>query len=243
MVGVQVLLDAARAHHVARFLQVSTDEVYGDLPGETRASEGSHLQPSSPYAASKAAADLMCLAYRRTHGVPLVIVRSSNNYGPWQFPEKFIPLVIRNALAGKVLPIYGDGKQQRDWLFVEDNCDAILRVLERGEVGSVYNVATSEERTNLETVSIVCGLLADEGLSSRRALESSARFVQDRPGHDRRYAMDASKIRRELGWSPRLRYEVGLRRTVRWYLDHKEWLTRAGCGEYTDYHAAVYSRR
>lgn len=243
VVGVQVLLDAARAHHVARFLQVSTDEVYGDLAGEAPASEGSHLQPSSPYAASKAAADLMCLAYRRTHGVPLLIVRSSNNYGPWQFPEKFVPLIIRNALAGNVLPIYGDGKQRRDWLFVEDNCDAILCVLERGEIGSVYNVATGEERTNFETVGILCRLLADEGHLSRCALESSRRLVQDRPGHDRRYAMDASKICRELGWSPGLRYEDGLRSTVRWYLDHEKWLVRAGSGEHHKDYTAIYSRR
>ena len=243
VVGVQVLLDAARAHHVARFLQVSTDEVYGDLADEAPASERSPLQPSSPYAASKAAADLMCLAYRRTHDVPLLVVRSSNNYGPWQFPEKFIPLIIRNALAGKDLPIYGDGQQRRDWLFVGDNCDAILRVLERGEVGSIYNIATGEERTNVDTVGLVCRLLADERLLSRRVLESSTRFVHDRPGHDRRYAMDARKISRELGWSPGLSYEEGLRNTVRWYLDHKDWLARAGSGEPHQDYAAIYSRR
>jgi dTDP-glucose 4,6-dehydratase len=240
-VGVQILLETARRHRVERFVQISTDEVYGDLEGQERASEAGRLQPSSPYAASKAAADLLCLAYRRTHGVPIVIVRSSNNYGPWQYPEKLIPLMIRNALAGASLPIYGDGEQRRDWLFVGDNCEAIWGVLTQGKDGAIYNVATGEERTNMEVVRALCRALAEEAALSFAVLEARTRFVPDRPGHDRRYATDSHRIRRDLGWSPRTTHDEGLQKTVRWYLRHREWLERTS-DDFREYYGAVHAR-
>jgi dTDP-glucose 4,6-dehydratase len=241
--GVQTLLEAVRRHRVSRLVQISTDEVYGDLQPEERASETSSLRPSSPYAASKAAADLLCLSYRRTHRVPVMVVRSSNNYGPWQHPEKLIPLMIHHALTGEPLPVYGDGAQQRDWLFVEDNCEAILRVLVRGEDGAVYNVATGIETTNIQIVRELCRTLADEGVAPLEALEARIRSVPDRPGHDRKYAMSALKTRCDLEWVPQTAYGDGLRRTVRWYLRHREWLERAASDDYRDYCGAVYTRQ
>lgn len=243
VLGVQVLLEAARQHGVDRFVQISTDEVYGDAEGKQAFGEDSPLTPSSPYAASKAAADLLCLAYRRTHGVPVLIVRSSNNYGPNQFPEKLIPLTIRNALSGAELPVYGDGLQHRDWLYVEDNCWAIKAVLERGEVGRIYNVAAGEEKPNLEVVREVCLLVSQEAGIDQESLLGRIRFVADRPGHDRRYAVNAQTVRRELQWAPRMPFEVGLRITVRWYLDHQSWLKRATADAYRQYYEAVYTRR
>lgn len=240
--GVQSLLEAARQHPVDRFVHISTDEVYGDLADGERASEDSALRAGSPYAASKAAADLLCLAYRRTYGLPVLVVRSSNNYGPWQYPEKLIPLMIRNALAGEPLPVYGDGRQQRDWMHVTDNTGAILRVLEDGAPGSVYNVATGHERTNVEVVRALCRVLAEEGAVAWDEVVSRIRFVSDRPGHDRRYAMDAVKIRRELGWAPRIRFEEGLAQTVRWNLDQRAWLQRVTSGDFRAYRDAVYAR-
>lgn len=243
VLGVQVLLEAARQHGVGRFVQVSTDEVYGDAEDKQAFGEDSPLVPSSPYAASKAAADLLCRAYRRTHGIPVLIVRSSNNYGPNQFPEKLIPLVIRNALSGAELPVYGDGLQRRDWLYVEDNYWAILAVLERGEVGRIYNVATGEEKANLEVVREVCLLVSQEAGIDQESLLGRIRFVADRPGHDRRYAVNAQTVRRELQWAPRVTFESGLKVTVRWYLDHQSWLERATAGPYRHYYEAVYARR
>jgi len=240
VLGVQVLLQAVDRHKVSRFVQVSTDEVYGDVPSPTQASEEAPVRPSSPYAASKAAADLLCLAFRRTYGTPVVIVRSANNYGPRQFPEKLIPLVIRNALAGDVLPVYGDGRQVRDWLFVEDNCEALWFVLERGEEGGVYNVGTGEHRTNLEVVRALCAALAEEANLDEAELLSRIAFIPDRPGHDRRYAVDAGPIRRELGWAPRTLFDQGLRRTVRWYLGHEEWIHRTTSRDFQTYYDAVY---
>ncbi len=238
--GVQALLDMARQHPVERFVQVSTDEVYGDLTDAGPASEETPLCPSSPYAASKAAADLLCLAYRRTYGLPVLIARSSNNYGPWQYPEKLIPLMIRNALAGEALPVYGDGMQQRDWVYVTDNTEAILLVLERGDAGAIYNIAAAQERTNLAVVHSVCRALAEAGAVADAA--SSIRPVPDRPGHDRRYAMDARKVRRELGWAPRVTFDDGLVRTVEWYLRQRPWLTRVASGGYQAYRDTVYAR-
>ena len=238
--GAQVLLEACRYHGVEHFVQISTDEVYGDADGEKPFPEHSPLLPSSPYAASKAAADLLNLAYRRTYGLPILIVRSANNYGPFQFPEKLIPLIIRNALSGEFLPIYGDGLQRREWLYVEDNCHAILSVLERGRPGSAYNVGAREDRTNLEVVGTLCRLLAEEAALDLNVLLKRIRSVQDRPGHDRRYALNTKKICQELGWSPQVSFETGLRQTVRWYLDHQDWAKRVISGEYRTYYETVY---
>jgi dTDP-glucose 4,6-dehydratase len=240
--GVQVLLDAVRKHPVKRFVQISTDEVYGDRQGQNPSDENSPLAPSSPYAATKAAADLLCLAYRRTYGLPIIITRSSNNYGSFQFPEKLIPLIIRNALSGNDLPVYGDGLQRRDWLYVEDNVQGIWQALRRGNGGDVYNIGAGEERTNLELVRQLCRLIAEETSLDPDALSGHIRFIADRPGHDRRYAIKSDKARRELGWSPQFSFETGLRRTVRWYLDNQDWLERVTSGKFQDYYSDVYMR-
>jgi dTDP-glucose 4,6-dehydratase len=222
--------DAAR--RAFRFLHVSTDEVYGSLPATGLFSEATPYAPNSPYAASKAAADHLVRAWRETYGLPTLLTNCSNNYGPFQFPEKLIPLMILNALEGKALPIYGDGGNVRDWLYVEDHCEGILLVLERGEVGGKYNLGGGNERTNLEIVDRLCGLLEAERparenplLSARGVAryEDLKTFVADRPGHDRRYAIDAAHVRRELGWTPAHDFESGLLATVRWYLDHLDW--------------------
>ena len=238
--GVQVLLEVVRNRPVERFLHVSTDEVYGDRLAKERAGEESSLSPSSPYAATKAAADLLCLAYRRTYGLPIIVTRSSNNYGPYQFPEKFIPLLIRNALNNLDFPVYGDGKQIRDWLYVDDNCRAILCVLETGGVGSVYNIGTGEETTNLEVIEAICGALAERMGLDLQHLRKRIRHVTDRPGHDRRYALDTSKVSAETGWKPREVFVSGLKNTIDWYLGHQEWLSRVTSGEYRKYYDAVY---
>jgi dTDP-glucose 4,6-dehydratase len=242
VVGVQVLLDAARRHGLQRFLQISTDEVYGDAEGASAFDEAAPLHPSSPYAASKAAADLLCLAFHRTHGVPIAIARSTNNYGPFQFPEKLIPLMIRNALARQPLPVYGDGAQVRDWLHVEDNSAALLLLLEHAQVGRIYNIAGGESHPNLEVVRAVCRALTAETGVPAPDLESLIRSVPDRPGHDRRYAIDASRIRSELKWGPQMQFANGLRATVRWYLDHQDWIAQVTSGEYQRYYEAVYQR-
>ena len=240
--GVQVLLEAIRNHPVERFVQVSTDEVYGDRAGKEPAGEESPLSPSSPYAATKAAADLLCLSYRRTYGLPVIITRSSNNYGPYQFPEKLIPLLIRNALNDLDFPVYGDGRQIRDWLYVGDNCRAILSVLESGQIGAVYNIGTGEETTNLDVVESICGFMAERvGLDLQR-LRKRIRSVTDRPGHDRRYALDTSRVRSETGWEPREVFATGLKNTVGWYLAHQEWISRVTSGEYRNYYDAVYAQ-
>jgi len=242
IMGFEVLLEAARRHGVERFVQVSTDEVYGDAEEQEPFHEGSPLTPSNPYAASKAAADLLCLAYCRTFDLPVLIVRSTNNYGPFQFPEKLIPLMISNALNSEELPVYGDGGQRRDWLYVEDNCAAIFRVLQSGQVGTIYNVGVGGNRTNLEVVRAICRLLAEEAQLDLEALLGSIRFITDRPGHDRRYALNTRRIQEELGWVPQVAFETGLRRTVRWYLEHQDWVRRVVSGEYRAYYEAVYLR-
>jgi len=240
--GVQSLLDAVRAHPVERFLHISTDEVYGDKEGREASTEESPLSPSSPYAATKAAADLLCFSYRRTYGLPVIVTRSSNNYGPYQFPEKLIPLLIRNGLNDLEFPVYGDGKQVRDWLYVEDNCRAILGVLEKGQIGSIYNIGTSEGRTNLDVVQAICAAIAQRLGTDLKRLEHRIRSVTDRPGHDRRYAIDTSKIRRELGWQPSVDFTTGLRQTVDWYLDHADWIAHVTSGEYRKYYDSVYGQ-
>jgi len=242
IMGVQSLLDAIRRYPVERFVHISTDEVYGDREGIEPASEESVVLPSSPYAASKAAADLLCISYRRTYGLPVMITRSSNNYGPYQFPEKLIPLLVHSALNGMELPIYGDGKQVRDWLFVEDNCWAIVGVLEKGRIGSIYNIGTSEERANLDVVDGICVVLSEQQGFSLSKLREHVRSVTDRPGHDRRYAMNTSKISSEIGWRPRTEFVAGLRRTVEWYLRHSDWVSRVTSGEYRSYYDSVYRK-
>ncbi len=241
--GVRVLLEGVRRHGVGRFIQVSTDEVYGDADGREPFGEESGLKPSSPYAATKAAADLLCLAYARTYGLPVVVARSSNTYGPYQFPEKLIPLTVRNALIGGPLPLYGDGLQRRDWLYVEDNAEAIFRVLEHGRGSSIYNVASGEERTNLEVVHAICRILGTHGRADAAELHARIRHIADRPGHDRRYAIDSRRVREELGWVPQTSFDAGLEHTVRWYLGHQDWVRGVVSGDYETYYDAIYARR
>ena len=210
---------------------MSTDEVYGSLGREGAFSEETAYAPNSPYAASKAGADHLVRAYAHTYGLPVLITNCSNNYGPFQFPEKLIPLMVLNAIDGRPLPIYGDGGNVRDWLHVEDHCAGLLLVLAKGRAGEKYNVGGGNERTNLEIVDLICDTVDElrPGPTSRRALKT---FVPDRPGHDRRYAIDATKIRRELGWAPKHTFETGLRDTVQWYLDHRDWCEQVQAGRY-----------
>jgi dTDP-glucose 4,6-dehydratase len=240
IVGTFTLLEVARAFLTGvpaevrdgfRFLHVSTDEVYGSLGREGVFSEETAYAPNSPYAASKAGADHLVRAYAHTYGLPVLITNCSNNYGPFQFPEKLIPLMVLNAIDGRPLPIYGDGGNVRDWLHVEDHCAGLLLVLTKGRPGEKYNVGGGNERTNLEIVDLICDTVdaLRPGPTSRRALKT---FVPDRPGHDRRYAIDATKIRRELGWAPKHTFETGLRDTVQWYLDHRDWCEQVQAGRY-----------
>jgi len=216
-----------------RFLNVSTDEVYGSLGETDLFTEETAYAPNSPYAASKASSDHLVRAYHKTFNLPVLTTNCSNNYGPYQFPEKLLPLMITKALSGKPLPVYGDGKQIRDWLYVEDHCRAILEVLGKGTVGQVYNIGGHNEKTNLDVVHTLCHILDDMVPDSpHRPHESLISFVDDRPGHDRRYAIDASKIQNQLGWFPKESFETGLRKTVRWYLDNKIWTERVLSGAY-----------
>jgi dTDP-glucose 4,6-dehydratase len=233
--GTFILLEVARKVSVSRFVHVSTDEVYGDLPPSFFADEDSPLQPSSPYSASKAGSDLLVRSYMRTYKFPALITRSSNNYGPYQFPEKFLPLMITNALHDKALPVYGDGKQQRDWLHVEDNCRGILAVLEKGQIGETYNIGGLDVEENLTLVRRLLHLLG----KSERLLS----FVQDRPGHDRRYALNCKKMETQLGWRPGISLEDGLRQTIEWYKNNGQWLDNIRAGEYLSYYAKYYENR
>lgn len=230
VLGTHALLETARQKGLSRFVQVSTDEVYGSLE-KGLFTEDSPLAPRSPYSASKAAADHLCLAYHHTWGLPVLITRSSNNYGPYQFPEKLIPLLVTNALEGKDLPLYGDGENVRDWLFVDDNCRGVLAALERGHPGQVYNLGGGAERTNLEVAEAVRRLV---GGPSRVVL------IPDRPGHDRRYALDCRKAWEELGWRPTTDFAAGLAATVAWYREHRAWWERVKSGEYRRYYEAHY---
>jgi len=233
--GTQVLLEAARELGVKRFLHVSTDEVYGSLGPTGLFTEETPLAPSSPYSASKAGSDLLALAYAHTFGLPVVVTRCSNNYGPYQFPEKLIPLMIANALEDKVLPVYGDGLNVRDWIHVEDHCRGLLAALEQGRAGQVYNFGASSERRNIEIVKGVLRLLEKP--------ESLIQYVKDRPGHDRRYAIDSAKARRDLGWAPRHQFEEALAATVQWYREHRGWWERIRTGEYLHYYEKQYGGR
>lgn len=233
--GTQTLLDAVRQARTQRFLLVSTDEVYGSLGAQGRFTESSPLAPNSPYAASKAAADMLVRAAFHTHQLPVVTTRASNNYGPYQFPEKFIPLVITHALAGEPIPVYGEGKNVRNWIHVQDHCAGILAALELGRPGEVYNLGGDDERENL---AVVRQLLALTGAS-----DSLIRFVPDRPGHDFRYALDSTRARRELGWQPRVAFDDGLGQTVTWYRRHPDWVAHIRDGSFREYYQRQYGRR
>lgn len=242
VVGTLALLEATRdywrslevpARDAFRFLHVSTDEVYGTLGETGKFTEETPYAPNSPYSASKAASDHLVRAFHHTYGLPVLTTNCSNNYGPYQFPEKLIPLVIAKALAGEPLPVYGDGLNIRDWLYVGDHCSAIARVLEAGRVGETYNVGGDAERTNITVVKAICALLdARRPLASGTPRDSLITYVTDRPGHDRRYAIDSSKLQRELGWSPTVTFEEGLARTIDWYLEHQPWVQRVLDGSY-----------
>jgi dTDP-glucose 4,6-dehydratase len=248
--GTFTLLEAARTHWQAlageakaafRFLHVSTDEVYGSLAPDAPAFTETHpFEPNSPYSASKAASDHLVRAWHHTYGLPVLTTNCSNNYGPYHFPEKLIPLMIVNALAGKPLPVYGDGQQIRDWLYVKDHCAAIRRVLEAGRLGETYNVGGWNEKANIDIVKTVCALLDEMQPSAEGPYARLITYVKDRPGHDRRYAIDARKLERELGWKPAETFETGIRKTVRWYLDHPDWVQRVQSGAYRDWVATQY---
>jgi dTDP-glucose 4,6-dehydratase len=235
VIGTQVLIDAALRARPRRFLQVSTDEVYGSLGATGLFTEETPLAPSSPYSASKAAADLVVRAAGHAFRLPAVITRSSNNYGPYQFPEKLIPLFLTNAMEDRPLPVYGTGMNVRDWIYVEDNCEGILAVLERGRDGEVYNLGGGQELPNLEVTRAI--------LRATGKPESLIRYVTDRPGHDFRYALDASKARRELGWTPRVDFAAGIARTAAWYRDHRSWWERVKSGAYREYYRGQYGER
>ena len=238
IIGTQVMMDASRKYGVKRYHQVSKDEVYGDLPldrPDLFFTEETPLKTSSPYSSSKAGADLLVNAYHRTFGLPTTISRCSNNYGPYQFPEKLIPLMIANALADKPLPVYGEGLNVRDWLYVEDHCKAIDLIIREGKVGEVYNIGGHNEMKNIDIVKIICEALGKP--------ESLITHVTDRKGHDMRYAIDPAKIHRELGWLPKTMFKDGIKKTIQWYLDNKEWWERIISGEYQNYYASMYGDR
>ena len=238
VVGTTVLLDACRKYGIGRYHQVSTDEVYGDLPldrPDLFFTEETPIHTSSPYSSAKASADLFVMAYHRTYGLPITISRCSNNYGPYHFPEKLIPLVISRALADEEIPVYGDGANVRDWLYVRDHCTAIDLIVRKGREGEVYNIGGHNERSNLEVVKTI--------LRALNKPESLIRFVKDRPGHDRRYAMDPTKIETELGWKPEYTFDTGIPVTIQWYLDNREWWEHIVSGEYQKYFEKMYGYR
>jgi dTDP-glucose 4,6-dehydratase len=235
ILGTQCLLEAAREYRSLRFIHISTDEVYGSAPAGVKFKEETPLDPRSPYAASKASAEHFVAAYANTFGISSVILRCTNNFGPFQFPEKLIPLMIANADENKPLPVYGDGMQERDWLFVEDYCRAITLALENARPGSIYNVSSGVSQPNLEIVRTILKLLGKP--------ESLIQYVKDRPGHDRRYALDSSKFQNELGWRPQVNFQEGVRKTIEWYQTNSEWLDHARSGEYRDYYERHYHRR
>lgn len=230
--GTQVLLELARRHGISKFIQVSTDEVYGSLGSEGKFSEDSPLCPNSPYSASKAAADLLCRSFFKTYNVPVIVTRCSNNFGPYQFPEKFIPLIITNAVENKTIPVYGDGLNVRDWIYVVDHCRALEAVISGGQAGEVYNIGADNELSNLELVQII--------LNELNKSNTLIKFVQDRPGHDLRYAINSEKIKHSLGWQPVYSFQDALTRTVSWYLTHPDWWKRIKSGAYRQYYKKWY---
>lgn len=238
IIGTATLMDACRKYGIKRYHQVSTDEVYGDLPLDRKDlffTESTPIHTSSPYSSSKAGADLLVIAYHRTYGLPVTISRCSNNYGPYHFPEKLIPLMIVNALANKPLPVYGEGLNVRDWLYVEDHCKAIDLIIHKGRVGEVYNVGGHNEKQNIEIVKIICKELDKP--------ESLITHVRDRKGHDMRYAIDPTKIHNEMGWFPEIKFEDGIKKTIQWYLDNRKWWETIISGEYQNYYDKMYSNR
>ena len=239
VVGTQVLLDVARIKRAEKFVHVSTDEVYGSLPedrSEVKFTEETPLAPSSPYSASKAGSDCLVRSYFHTHHMPVTITRCSNNYGPYQFPEKALPLFITNLMEGRKIPLYGDGMNVRDWLYVEDHCDAIWNVLNKGKAGEVYNIGGNNEMTNRKIVETI---LREMG----KSWDAEVQYVKDRPGHDRRYAIDASKIKRELGWEPRHKFDEAIKTTIQWFKDHGDWWRAIKSGEYLKYYETQYAGR
>jgi len=235
VLGTNVLLEAARKFSTEKFVQISTDEVYGSLGEEGLFTEDTPIHPNSPYSASKASADMMAMAFYHTYGVPVVITRCSNNYGPFQFPEKLIPLMIINSLNGKKLPVYGDGMNIRDWIYVIDHNKAIERVFEKGMSGEVYNIGASTEMPNIEIIKLILNTLGKS--------EEMIDFVKDRPGHDRRYAIDSSKIKNELGWEPLFSFEEAISKTIEWYINNKTWWSRIISGDYQDYYETQYNQQ
>lgn len=238
IMGVAVLMDACRKYGIHRYHQVSTDEVYGDLPldrPDLFFTEETPIHTSSPYSSSKAAADLLVLAYHRTYGLPVTISRCSNNYGPYHFPEKLIPLMIINAFNNKKLPVYGDGKNVRDWLYVKDHCEAIDLIVRKGRIGEVYNIGGHNERANIDVVKTILSVLGKD--------ESLITYVTDRPGHDQRYAIDPTKIKNELDWLPRTSFDEGIKKTVQWYIANQDWWKHISSGEYQYYYEDMYSNR
>jgi dTDP-glucose 4,6-dehydratase len=235
ILGTQVLLDVAKHYGIEKYLQISTDEVYGSLGETGYFTEETPLAPNSPYSASKTGADLLVRAYHQTFKLPVNITRCSNNYGPYQFPEKLIPLMIANAYEDKELPVYGDGLNVRDWLYVYDHCVAIDLVLHKGKIGEVYNIGGNNEKTNIEIVKLI--------LEKLEKPESLIKYVKDRPGHDRRYAIDSSKIKKELGWEPMYTFEKGIEETIKWYLSNKDWWQKIRSGEYREYYEKMYKNR
>lgn len=239
VVGTQVLLDVAKAKGATKYLQVSTDEVYGTLPEdkpEIKFTEETPLAPNSPYSASKAAGDCLVRSYHHTFGMPTLITRCSNNYGPYHFPEKLIPLFVTNLMEGKKVPLYGDGMNVRDWLYVEDHCDAIWTVLNKGRAGEVYNIGGNNEITNRKITETILKLMG-------KSWDENVQYVKDRPGHDRRYAIDATKMKRELGWSPKHKFEEAIKTTIQWYKDHEDWWRAIKSGEYLKYYETQYAGR
>ena len=235
VLGTNVLLEAARKFNIEKFVQISTDEVYGSLGKEGLFTEDTPLHPNSPYSASKASADLMAMAFYHTYGLPVVVTRCSNNYGPFQFPEKLIPLMIINSLNGKKLPVYGDGMNIRDWIYVTDHNKAIELVFEKGRIGEVYNIGASTEMPNIEIIKLILNKLDKP--------EEMIEFVKDRPGHDRRYAIDSSKIKNELGWEPLFSFEEAISKTIEWYNDNKNWWSRIISGDYQNYYETQYNQQ
>ncbi len=243
--GTLVLLEVAREYKIERFIQISTDEVYGSLDNEHKFTEESPLHPNNPYSASKASADLLCRSYFKSYGVPVIITRSSNNYGPYQFPEKLIPLMIRNALLDKELPVYGDGMNIRDWLYVVDNCRAIDKLIRNGNIGEIYNIGGNSEMRNIEVVHLICKILAEETGKSKEYLDRLITFIEDPRGkaHDFRYALYYEKIRNTTHWEPTTNFTTGLKETIRWYLNNRNWMNSVLTGEYKEYYNKVYGKR
>ncbi len=235
VLGVQSLLNISHENSVKKYIQISTDEVYGSLGNSGFFTEKNQLEPNSPYSASKASADLLARAYYKTYSFPVIVTRCSNNYGPYQFPEKLIPLIISNCLNGKKIPVYGDGLNIRDWIYVEDHCSAIDAVMQKGEIGEIYNIGGNNEKTNIEILKTIISILSEK-IPESDISESLISFVEDRKGHDRRYAIDSSKIQTELGWKPAVSFEEGILKTVEWYLNNQEWLKSILNEDYQNYY-------